>query len=152
MKETARIQKLFQDLYDGQPWLDVTILNTLRPLSPAQAAKKVSPKWNSIWEIVNHLVEWRFGVLERVKGNIHTSPDNNYFRPIVDDSAEAWQKTLARLDESQQAWNNFLGEFDEANFERPYPPHNLTYYQHIHGIIQHDAYHLGQIVLLAKAA
>jgi hypothetical protein len=56
------------------------------------------------------------------------------------------------LDDSQQARNNFLGEFDEANFEKPYPPHNLTYYQHIHGILQHDAYHLGQIVLLAKAA
>jgi uncharacterized damage-inducible protein DinB len=26
----------------------------------------------------------------------------------------------------------------------------MTYYEHIQGIIQHDAYHLGQIVLLSK--
>ena len=152
MKETNRIKKLVDDLYDGQPWLDVTILNTLRPLSATQAAKKVSEKWNTIWEIVNHLVEWRFAVLERVKGNTSDSPDDNYFRPITDPSENAWKQTLSKLEASQEAWRNFLDNFNEADFERTYPSNSMSYYEHIHGIIQHDAYHLGQIVLLAKAA
>ena len=152
MKETARIKKLIEDLYDGQPWLDVTILNTLRPLSAIQAATKVSEKWNSIWQIVNHLVQWRFAVLERVKGNRSDSPADNYFWPITDTSENAWKKTLEKLEASQQAWRDFMDSFDEADFERTYGSNNMSYYEHIHGIIQHDAYHLGQIVLLAKAA
>ncbi len=36
------------------------------------------------------------------------------------------------------------------SFEKIYPPEGQTYYEHIHGNIQHDAYHLGQIVMLAK--
>ena len=34
--------------------------------------------------------------------------------------------------------------------EKVYPNNGMSYYEHIQGIIQHDAYHLGQIVLLAK--
>ena len=98
MKETARIKKLIEDLYDGQPWLDVTILNTLRPLSAIQVATKISEKWNSIWQIVNHLVQWRFAVLERVKGNRSDSPADNYFWPITDTSENAWKKTLEKLE------------------------------------------------------
>jgi hypothetical protein len=32
-----------------------------------------------------------------------------------------------------------------------YKSNGMTYYEYIHGVIQHDAYHLGQIVLLAKS-
>ncbi|MES2891894.1 MAG: DinB family protein [Bacteroidota bacterium] len=151
MKETTRIKELVDDLYDGHPWLDVTILNTLRPLSATQAAKKIQGNGNSIWEILNHLVAWRFAVLERVKGNTLNSPADNFFHPITDSSDKAWQETLAKLEASQEAWRNFLDNFNEADFEATYPSNNLSYYKHIHGIIQHDAYHLGQIVLLAKA-
>ena len=40
--------------------------------------------------------------------------------------------------------------FDESDFDKIYPSNKMSYYEHIHGIIQHDAYHLGQIVLLTK--
>ena len=39
----------------------------------------------------------------------------------------------------------------EKDFEKIYPGNQLNYYEHIHGIIHHDIYHLGQIVLLAKS-
>jgi hypothetical protein len=45
-----------------------------------------------------------------------------------------------------------LKSFPQAAFETVYPPNQMTWYEHIQGMLQHDAYHLGQIVLLAKAA
>ena len=149
MKEPERIASLFKDLYNGQPWLDVTITGTLASISAGQAAKKTAP-WNSIWEIVNHLVSWRLEVLERVKG-IHTqTPADNYFRPVADTSPAAWQHTLASFEDTQQRWLSFLESMNEQDLEKSYAPTSLTYYQHLHGILQHDAYHLGQIALLAK--
>ena len=105
---------------------------------------------NTIWEIVNHLFAWRENVLKRVQGEVLETPANNYIQKIEDASEEAWQQTLDALETTQKEWLYFLNTFPEADFEKEYPTNKHSYYKHIHGIIQHDAYHLGQIVILAK--
>ncbi len=150
MKDTLRIIRLFEDLYDGNCWLDITLHETLSNISAEQAAKKISPQWNSIWQITNHLISWRQNVLLRVMGKIIETPPDNYISPVNDTSEAAWANTLQHLKDTQHQWISFLESFIEVEFERIYPPNGHTYFEHIHGIIQHDAYHLGQIVLLAK--
>lgn len=150
MKESERIKKLFEDLYNGNPWIDVTIMGTLKNISAKHAAKKIFPDRNSIWQIVNHLTSWRENVLLRVQGNEIISPNNNYFMEITDSSETAWEEALERLANSQKQWTDFLKNFNESQFDKIYPSNKMTYYEHIHGILQHDAYHLGQIVLLSK--
>ncbi|MEP7108015.1 MAG: DinB family protein [Ferruginibacter sp.] len=151
MKETERIATLFVDIYNGEPWVDVTLMGTLKNLTAETAAKKVNPSWNSIWEIVKHITSWRENVLQRVQGNITQSPPDNYFTPVRDQSEKAWQDDLKALKNSQQQWIAFLHGINEDDLGKIYPGNSASYYKNIHGIIQHDAYHLGQIVLLAKA-
>lgn len=151
MKETQRIIKLIEDAYNGSPWIDISLLPVLKTISAEQAATKVSPKWNTIWEIVNHIISWRENVLKRVQGEVIKTPADNYFVAVKDTSSNAWANTLEKLEASQRNWINFLPHFKEKDFEKIYPNNGLSYYEHIHGIIQHDIYHLGQIVLLAKA-
>ena len=150
MTERDRIKSLFEKLYHGDPWLDLNTVTVLADLTAAQAAERVIPNANTIWEIVNHLISWRENVLRRVQGEVIQTPASNYIEPIGDISERAWSDTLKRLAETQKAWVTFLTAFDEAQFENKYPVNQLSYYEHIHGIIQHDAYHLGQIVLLKK--
>ena len=150
MKETERIIKLFEDLFEGEPWIEVNLIGTLKGITAEQAAKRSLAERNTIWEIVNHLISWRQNVLERIQGKVITTPGNNYFTAVTDTSPEAWTSTLHQLKVSQLQWINFLRTFRESDFEKIYPINSMTYYEHIHGIIQHDAYHLGQIVLLAK--
>ena len=150
MKETQRISRLFSNLYNGSPWIDVEILNTLDTITPEIAVKKLKPETNSIWEIANHLIAWRENVLERVKGKVITTPIYNYILPVAVASETAWQELLQRLEQSQRHWISFLEDFDEKDFDTTYPNNGMNYYEHIHGIIQHDCYHLGQIVLLTK--
>jgi uncharacterized damage-inducible protein DinB len=152
MKETERLVKSFEDLYHGNPWLDVTIMGTLENLTGVQASNRVFANRNTIWEIVNHLIAWRLNVLQRIQGNSIITPENNYISEIRDSSEVAWKNTIEQLKESQRKWINFLRTFDENNFELIYPANGMTYYEHIQGILQHDAYHLGQIKLLAKSA
>jgi uncharacterized damage-inducible protein DinB len=85
-----------------------------------------------------------------VQGQVVITPVNNYFEPITDNSPSAWKKTLKELKESQIQWLEFLQQLEPDTFSKVYPNNKMTYYEHIHGIIQHDAYHLGQITLLAK--
>lgn len=79
MKELKRITKLLEDIYDGSPWIDVNLMATLQNLSADQAAKRVAPQWNTIWEIVNHLINWRLNVLQRIQDKTIESPADNYF-------------------------------------------------------------------------
>ncbi|MEO6546783.1 MAG: DinB family protein [Ferruginibacter sp.] len=150
MKETARITELFEDLYDGEAWIGETLSGTIKNVSAKQAAGKITPQWNSIWEILIHLIRWRENVLQRVQGVITESPDHNYFWRVEDESEEAWSNTLVELEKSQQNWISFLHGMHEEDLEKVYERNNLSYYKNIHGIIQHDAYHLGQVIMLAK--
>lgn len=152
MNETTRLQKLFSDLYDGNPWLDITLVGTLTNLNAQQAVYKPHADWNSIWEITNHLIAWRQNVLQRVNGQAIITPSDNYFSSVSDTSHAAWQQTLQKLTESQQMWITFLTQMADADLEKNYSSNDHSYADHIHGILQHDAYHLGQIVLLAKHA
>lgn len=151
MKETDRISKLFRDFYNGSPWIDVSLMPVLKDITAKQASTRVLPEWNSIWEIVNHMIYWRMNVMTRVQGEVIKTPSDNYFFTVKNNSTRAWQSTLKKLEKSQQQWIAFLEKFKEKNFEKVYPANGLTYYEHIHGILQHDIYHLGQIVMLTRA-
>ena len=88
--------------------------------------------------------------MSRMQGESPKTPDNNYVTDIDDRSENAWKRILLEFEQTQTDWLKFLATFNESEFEKVYTPNNMNYYEHIHGIIQHDAYHLGQIVILAK--
>lgn len=150
MKETERIASLFEKLFQGEPWIDVTIQGTLSGISADQASKRPIPNCNTIWEIVNHLIEWKENVLQRLQGQLMVTPANNYIFPIEDSSDLAWRQTLARFESVHRKWLDYLKHAEAESFQSIYPPNQMTYFEHIMGILQHDAYHLGQIVILAK--
>ncbi|MCF6132172.1 DinB family protein [Flavobacterium wongokense] len=150
MTEQQRISSLFEKLYHGDPWIDINIVSTLSSLTAGEASKRVLPNCNTIWEITNHLISWRQNVLQRVHGNTLKTPSHNYFVEVKDTTEEAWTEVLKKLEETQSHWLHFLKNVKIEDFEKQYPVNNMTYYEHIQGIIQHDAYHLGQIVLLSK--
>ncbi|MFQ6602575.1 DinB family protein [Flavobacterium sp. C3NV] len=150
MSESKRVSNLYQSIYNGNPWLEVTLANTLENVTAEQAYRKINPNLNTIWEIVNHLIQWRRNILRRVQGEIITTPDHNYFVPILDSSEASWEQSLQSLAKSQEMWNACLSDFNDADFEKIDQNNNHNFYEDIHGIIQHDVYHLGQIVILKK--
>lgn len=150
MKEVNLIIKLFKDLFEGNSWIDVNIMNTIKGLSSEEAATKVYNEFHTVWEIVNHMISWRLAVLERMQGKLSDEPPDNYFSEVADKSDTAWNETLIRLRETQLKWIKFLETFSEDQFTIEYPTNHMTYYEHIHGILQHDAYHLGQLTSLVK--
>jgi uncharacterized damage-inducible protein DinB len=134
MSESKRISNLYQSIYNGNPWLEVTLADTLAEITANQA----------------YLIQWRRTILSRVQGEVVNAPDHNYFVPVLDSSEAAWEQSLQSLAKSQELWNAFFENFDDADFAKIYANNGHTYYEHLHGIIQHDVYHLGQIVILKK--
>jgi len=150
MKEQDRLVKLFEDLFSQSPWIGVNISDTLNEISAKEAATKPFPNFNSIWEIVNHMISWRETVLKRMQGEEIESPEDNYFSYIRDRSASAWEQTKTRFNESQDKWVKAIKKFQQKELKQKVAPDNLTFYDLLNGILQHDAYHLGQIRLMKK--
>jgi uncharacterized damage-inducible protein DinB len=148
MTESKRIPGLFEDLYSGNPWIEITIAETLADINTAEASQRIRPEWHTIQELVHHLACWRENVLQRIQGEVIKTPAHNYFKT---DPKENWSQLRQRLAGTQVAWLSFLQKMPAPNMALVYPGNGLDYYAHIHGILQHDAYHLGQIVLLAKS-
>ena len=141
-----------QEMFDGEPWLDVSLMPVLRQVPAAVALQRVAPGRNTIWEIVNHLVSWKEWVLRGLTVAPEHTPESNYFHPVEDPSDAAWQASLDALEAAHGKWLRWLDTLQEQDLETIYAPNGHSWHYHIHGMIQHDAYHLGQIVLLQKLA
>jgi uncharacterized damage-inducible protein DinB len=99
---------------------------------------------------VNHIISWRETVLRRISGENIESPEDNYFSFIRDRSENSWQKTKERFHESQENWITALKKFKSKEFNSKHSFSTFSNYELILGILQHDAYHLGQIRLIKK--
>jgi uncharacterized damage-inducible protein DinB len=150
MTEQEQWAKLYSDLFDGTPWMEVNIVNTLEEISAKEAATKVFPNFNSIWEIVNHQAAWRETVLKRMSGEEVESPEDNYFSYIRDRSDAAWQQSRQRFSKTHSDWVAALKKLKKKELSEMPGAGTFNRYELIHGILQHDAYHLGQIRLLLK--
>ncbi len=150
MKEQELLIKTFTELYDGAPWIDVNIADTLNGLTAKEAATKPSPNFNSIWEIVNHVISWRETVLRRIRGENIESPEGNYFSYIRDRSESEWQKTREQFHESQLSWLGAIKKMKRKELDSTHEFSKFSNYELLYGIIEHDAYHLGQIRLIQK--
>ncbi|RYY68008.1 MAG: DinB family protein [Chitinophagaceae bacterium] len=147
MNENNRLKKLLADHFDGEPWIEVQILASLQGLTARDAAKNIQGL-NSIWQIVHHMRCWRETLLRRLQGEQIPSPDNNYFEAIPVVSEKHWMEALEKLTRSQQALLHYLSTDIDMD-EKP-PGSVYSRYELLQGVLQHDAYHLGQVILIRK--
>ncbi len=149
MDNINRIKKLLNDHFDGSPWIDNNIIDTLRVITAKQAAAKAG-ELNSIWQIVNHMIGWREALIARVKDKPIPTPDNNFIFDIKDVSPRAWKDTMKKFERSQKSIITFLNKSKDPLLEKISPTSGYSYYELVMTIIIHDTYHLGQIVLIKK--
>ncbi|MBL8016812.1 MAG: DinB family protein [Ignavibacteria bacterium] len=145
----AKAKKLLKDHYNGNPWIDSTIAGTLKQITAKQAAAKRGG-FNSIWQIVNHMILWRTALIGRVMDKPVAHPDNNYIAEIKDTSAAAWKDTIKQFERSQKGIMKFLGSSEDKLLEKVSPSSGYSYFELVMSIVIHDSYHLGQIVLIKK--
>jgi len=153
MTETHRINSQLKRAYQGEAWHGPSVSELLAGVTAEQAAAKPIPDAHSIWELVNHIIAWEQIVRRRLEGEVLTEiPNEMNFPPITDTSEEAWQATLRALEASNRSLRDSVKQIDDAKLEEIVPGTEYTNYFMLHGTIQHDLYHAGQIALLKKLA
>ncbi len=152
MKQSHRLKKMFSDLHNGNPWTAIKLTDILSGITAEQAAQRPIKNANTIWQLVQHCVGWRENVLRKIQGEIFKSPEDNYLSEPMDTSSEAWRELLERLKSSELDWEIYLENLNDETLDLGYTPskNEWTNYEVIQGILHHDNYHFGQILMLKK--
>lgn len=150
MAQMNRIAKLFADLQHGDCWIGTNFKEALYGVGAALATKHISQHSNNIWQLVFHLTYWRTSVINRINGSLEPPPFKDFALPD-DLNEENWKQALLDFENAYHQLRGAMLHFKEENLGRPSPKPGQTYYELIMGCLQHDAYHLGQIMLLKKA-
>jgi uncharacterized damage-inducible protein DinB len=151
MKETARIADQLSRAYSGKAWHGPSLHALLRGVTAAQAAQRPVPNAHTIWELVLHTAAWDRVVCERIQGGktAELPPEEN-FPTVTDTSEAAWKKTLNELGKQHRALAAAMLKFPAAKLDRNLGGGDYTFYITMHGAVQHDLYHAGQIAILKK--
>ena len=154
MKYTDRLADLFRNAHDGTTWHGQSVTKVLQNISTKQAAAKPIPNSHSIWDYVLHIVNWRVYATRNLKENTPYLVDLNTdldWTPITDFSEAAWKKALEQFHQSALELEAAIREMGEEQlFEKIVTGSKNSCYITLHGVIQHDIYHSGQIMLLKK--
>ena len=102
-----------------------------------------------------HIEAWECACLRRLNGDPAQLTDEENFRPIDDNSNAAWERTKQEMIHTHRELLDAIARVDEARLNEPIIANSTapssSVYVTLHGGVQHDLYHAGQIALLKKA-
>ena len=151
MSETANIVDQLKRAFEGNAWHGPALNELLAGVSAEQAAARPLSRAHTIWEIVRHVNHWERVVCKRLKGERVDQPEEGDWAEVGDAGPAAWQTTLANLREAQEALVQQASALPDARLQETAVGTDYSVYFMLHGIIQHNLYHGGQIALLKQA-
>jgi uncharacterized damage-inducible protein DinB len=151
MSEIERITDQIRRAFEGDAWHGPSVREVLEGVTPETAARKVLPDAHTIWEIVLHIAAWENFVGKRLAGEMVKGPTGTEDWSVVNDpSPAAWRRTIDVLMEGHQQLIKAISKMREEKLNETVPETDFSYYVLLHGLVQHDLYHAGQIALLKK--
>ncbi len=152
MSEVERIVKQFQRGFEGQAWHGPALLELLSGVEARDAAAHPIPSAHSIWEIVLHIAAWKGAGMSRLEGDRAELSDAEDWPSVTETTDDdTWQNAKEHLTTIHQQLLEAIGRLDDPRLNEPIIEGLSTVYATLHGILQHDLYHAGQIAILKKA-
>jgi hypothetical protein len=149
--EIDRITRQLEKAFDKQPWYGTSAMGILKDIDASIVHRRLGP--HSIIILLLHMIAWRQYVTAKLNGldDFEVTEAMNFHEPPA--TREAWSDALESLHKSQRDLIGAMAKFPGERLDElvPKASYKYTWYTLLHGIIQHDIYHLGQIALLRKA-
>ncbi len=158
MREIDRIVKQLQHAYNGDAWYGPSVRAALDGVDARQAAARAAPAAHTICEIVLHMTAWTREVTRRLQSGIAQEPELGDWPTGAVCDEGGWTAILATLDAANQELVEAIVALDDAQLQDRIGDvrdralgSGVSRYVTLHGLVQHHAYHAGQISLLRKA-
>jgi hypothetical protein len=157
MSEAERIAEQLERTWNGDAWHGPSLKELTDGLTAKQAAAHHVSEAHSIWELVLHCTGWLREVERRLGGTDPAEPEGGDWPSVGKVVDERWTAARADLGVAVAGLARGIRHFDEAQLATrvgqqrdPALGTGGTYYVMLHGAVQHNLYHAGQIALLRK--
>ncbi|MBZ5613130.1 MAG: DinB family protein [Acidobacteriia bacterium] len=153
MAEATRIADQLCRAFGGDAWHGDSVFEILQGVTAARAAARPIKNAHTIWELVLHIAAWDGAVMRRLGGVAVELSDAENFPPMGDASEAAWHKTLAEVQRVHDELVKTVAALPDSRLGQIVPGKegaHYTFYYMLHGVVQHELYHAGQIALLKK--
>jgi uncharacterized damage-inducible protein DinB len=154
MREIDRILDQMDRAFRKDAWHGPSLLEALEGVSAEGASKHPIRGAHSIWELVHHLGSWNAIVLRRLRGEEVLVTAERDWPPVWEVSEVTWRRALENLQEGYARLREFVARIEDTQLDiqdQPTSSRNTSRYVVLHGLIQHNCYHAGQIAILKKA-
>ena len=148
--EVERIRDQLRRAFAGEAWHGPSVLELLGDVDANRAAARPIAGAHSIWELTLHIAAWEKAAVRRLSGDRGELPDEENWPPVNDTSEAAWQQAIADLKNNNQQLQEAVARVKENRLDEPIIEGMSSVYITLHGAIQHDLYHAGQIAILKK--
>jgi len=145
--------------YVGHPWHGSSITELLDGVDAETAARRSIPNAHTIWELVLHMAGWTREAASRVRGGSPKSPPRDWPEQDAGGGEKAWRTALKELEAAQNDLERAVDDLESEDLIRwigderdPAAGTGVSVGTLIRGLLQHQAYHQGQIAILKRAA
>jgi uncharacterized damage-inducible protein DinB len=150
--EAARIADQLRRAFDGSAWHGPALLELLEDVDAAAAAAKSISNVHSIWELVLHIAVWDGAAIQRLDGKKTQPAGDLNFPPVLRPTSAAWRKAVTETKRTHEALVKKVASLPDSRLRERCPGKRYDLYHLLHGVVQHELYHAGQIAILKKAA
>ena len=150
MTTGERLASELRRAWNGEPWHGPSAAAVLSRLDARRAALARSRGSHSPWEVVRHLTTWVDVPLRRLDDAAYDPAADEDFPAPASLTDAQWQHDVARLGDALEQLALRVGAMPDAALEAPVGDRGYTATRMMDGVVQHLAYHAGQVALLAR--
>ena len=152
MSKIVRIIDELTRALEHDPWHGPSIEEVIGDMSAADAAAHPVKGAHSVWELVHHVTAWLRAGHMRVKGSVCELQGETDWPPVRDTGEKAWNDARADLRSAQSELIGTLKTLGDADLTAMTPNRDYDLEHLLNGLIQHHAYHTGQMALVKNAS
>jgi uncharacterized damage-inducible protein DinB len=136
--------------FDGEAWHGPALMEILDGIDARTAAARPLAKAHSIWELVLHVTAWENVVTRRIHGEALTLSDQENFGHVDSTADSAWKEAVTELRGKHSKLIETVSALPESRLNDRVPGKDYNLLFMLLGVVQHAAYHGGQIALLKR--
>ena len=147
MRAIERILDQLNRAWGGPSWTGVDIRPLLDDVTDAQARAHPLPDVHSIIELVTHMSATMDLVTYRLAGNPKELTSEEDWRDVTQ---LPWADAVGEIENAESRLSDAVARLSVEDLDRIVAGREYTIYVMVHGVIQHNLYHAGQIAVLKK--
>lgn len=149
MSRASRLAQAAQAAFDGDPWYGPSLDSVLDEMPPRRIHERPVAGAHSIAELMAHIAHWKDVVRRRLEGDPVPEANATDWPPVP--ASTSFTELRQRIDHVHARLIACVVGLDDSALDAEVAGNRISREEIVHGIVQHDIYHAGQLTLLARA-